>query len=199
MWNFPEEQEHVDFTRTDAAAPSFAALIEQRSSLRLLAALFLLDRSPDASENLLPQAETEELFVPVIAPNIGTLVCKGDHGKLPPLMRSMSSGGVNPHLNPLVNGALTLSTGEAAHDPHAVLRGNKTPAMILFAECDYLLWNGALDYRKTLANAKVYYMGHFIVFEQSELLRRMIVAFLLDQPDVVVPYAGDADPRTLHP
>jgi proline iminopeptidase len=70
--------------------------------------------------------------------------------------------------------------------------------MILFGECDYLPWSGALDYRKTLSNAKTYYVpraGHFIQFEQPELMRRMIVAFLLDQPEPIPPYSSELDPR----
>lgn len=193
IWNFDEQQEHFDFSRTDGEGPAFPPL-------RMLASLLLLDRNADAAQNLLPQPEAEELLVTFLAPTVGSLVCKGDHGQLPPLMRGMSS--VNPHLNPLVLGSMTNSTDEAAHDPHSALRGNKTPAMILFGECDYVPWSSALDYRKTLANAKVYYIpkaGHFIVFEQPDLMRRMIVAFLLDQPEVVARYAGDADPRTVHP
>lgn len=194
IWNFAEQQEHFDFSRTDGA-PAFPSL-----RIRMLATLLLLDRNADAAQNLLPQPEAEELFVTSLAPAVGGLVCKGDRGQLPPLMRGMSS--VNPHLNPLVTESMANSTGEAAHDPHSALRGNKTTAMILFGECDYVPWSSALDYRKTLAKAKVYYIpkaGHFIVFEQSETMRRMIVSFLLDQPEVVAPYAGDADPRTVHP
>jgi hypothetical protein len=58
----------------------------------------------------------------------------------------------------------------------------------------------ALDYRKTMPNAKLYYIpraGHFIQFEQPELMTRVILAFLLDQPDTISLYSGDADPRTL--
>jgi len=87
-------------------------------------------------------------------------------------------------------------------DPHAALRGNRTPAMILFGECDYVPWSVALDYRTTLSDAKTYYVpraGHFIQFEQPELMRRMIVAFLLDQPDPIAPYSGESDPRKANP
>ncbi len=55
-----------------------------------------------------------------------------------------------------------------------------------------------MDYRKTLRNLKIYYIpraGHYIQIEQPDLMRRIMVAFLLDQPDVIPPVEGDEDPR----
>jgi proline iminopeptidase len=161
IWNISQELERADYSRTGGGAPDF-------SSLRLPAALVLLDRNPDAAENLLPQSEAEELFVPLMAPTVPSLVCQGDASKLPPAMRALATSHENPNLNPYALQQLVSST-EAAGDPHAALRGNKTPAMVLFGECDYLPWSGALDYRKTLPNAKTYYVpkaGHYIQFEE---------------------------------
>jgi pimeloyl-ACP methyl ester carboxylesterase len=83
-------------------------------------------------------------------------------------------------------------------DPRAALRGNQTPAILLYGECNYLAWNGAVDYRKTYANLKIFYIpkaGHYIQFEQPELMKKVIRNFLLDQPDAIPPYTNDADPR----
>jgi hypothetical protein len=41
--------------------------------------------------------------------------------------------------------------------------------------------------------------GHFIQFEQPELMRRMVVAFLLDQPEPIAPYTSESDPRNANP
>jgi pimeloyl-ACP methyl ester carboxylesterase len=93
---------------------------------------------------------------------------------------------------------LAVDVSKRDGDPHAALRINHTPAILLCPECNYLSWAGAVDYRKTLPNLKVYYIpraGHFIQFEQPALLDRVIEAFLLDQPDAIPAYAGDADPR----
>ena len=195
IWNAPADLERADYTRTDGGSPGLL-------SPRLLAAVLLLNRNPDAAQNLLSQPEAEELFVPFIASTVRTLVCKGDASKLPSFMKTIATSNVNPRLNPYALLSLDLSTEEPAGDPHAALRGNKTPAMILFGECDYLAWSGKLDYLKTLSNAKLYYVpkaGHYIQFEQPELMRRMVLAFLQDQPDVLLPYSGDADPRTVPP
>jgi len=83
-------------------------------------------------------------------------------------------------------------------DPHRALRTNSTPAILLYPECNYLSWAGAVDYRKTFKNLKVYFVpgaGHYIQFEQPELLRRVILSFLLDQSDVLPAYDRDDDPR----
>ena len=63
-----------------------------------------------------------------------------------------------------------------------------------------MLWKDALDYRKTLPNTRLYYLpgaGHTAQLEKPELKIQIIAAFLLDQPDAIPPYAGDADPRTV--
>lgn len=164
--------------------------------------MLLLDRNPDASQALLPQPEAEELLVPLIAPTGPSFVCKGDDSKLPAVMSRLATSRVNPRVNPYVLQMILLSIDQPDGDSRAALRGNRTPAMILFGECDFLPWSGALDYRRTLLNAKTYYVpraGHFIQFEQPELMRRMIVAFLLDQPEPIPPYSGKLDPRGANP
>lgn len=59
-----------------------------------------------------------------------------------------------------------------------------------------------MDYRKTMPNLKIYYIphaGHYAQIEQPDLIRRIMVAFLLDQPDVMPPVEGDEDPRPKTP
>jgi hypothetical protein len=71
-------------------------------------------------------------------------------------------------------------------------------AILLFGECNYLAWNDSVEYRKTFAKLKIFYIpkaGHYIQFEQPELMNKVLRSFLLDQPDAFAPYTGDADPR----
>ena len=68
--------ESYDFSRTDVGHQGLPGL-------RLLAALLLRDRNPDAAENLVPQLESEILVVPSFRQTLGTVVCKGDFNKLP--------------------------------------------------------------------------------------------------------------------
>jgi proline iminopeptidase len=195
MWNLPDQERRMDFSLTEGHSPGFLPP-------RLVAALLLVNRNPHAAQNLLPQPEAEELYAPFSFSDAGILVCKGDANKLPSIMRSAATLNVNPRCNPYALLALNVSTNKPTADPHTVLRSNKTPAMILRGECDFIAWSDTLDYRRTLRNAKIYHVlkaGHFIQFEQPELMQAMILAFLQDQPDFVAPYLGDDDPRTVHP
>lgn len=190
IWRLESEEEY-DFSRTDVGHQGLPGL-------RLLAALFLRDRNPEAAEKLVPQLESEILVVSSFRQTLGTVVCKGDFNKLPPDLISALDGHENPGVNPYVLQQLVPDTEHAEGDPHPALRENHTPAILLYPECNYLSWNGAVDYRKTLPNLKIYYVpraGHYIQFEQPELLKRVILTFLLDQPGMVSPYASDTDPR----
>lgn len=174
--------------------------------LRLLAALYLSENrdNPKVAEKLLPQREAETLFVPLIAPEASKQVCSGDTRELPPFMISLQSDpNLNPGFNPYVTDRLLTEVSEDPQlDPHPRLGGNRTPAIVLFSECDYLAWTASLDYRRTFENAKIYYIpraGHIISLAQPELMARIIRAFLLDEPNPIPPYGGDADPRTVPP
>jgi len=190
IWQL-ESGESYDFSRTDVGRQGLPGP-------RLLAALFLRDRNPDAAEKLVSQLESEILVVPSFRQTLGTVVCKGDFNKLPSDLIGVLDGHENPGVNPYVLQELIPETEHAEGDPHAALRGNPTPAILLYPECNYLSWSGAIDYRQTLPNLKIYYIskaGHYIQFEQPDLLKRVILAFLLDQPEAISPYTNDADPR----
>jgi proline iminopeptidase len=193
LWDL--EKDDYDDSRTAAGKIGLPAP-------RLLAALLLRDRNPDAAENLLPQREAEMLLVPSFRETLGTVVCGGDFNKLPPDVIEAVDGHENPGVNPYVMQQLIAATEDHKSDPHAALRDNHTPAILLYPECNYLSWKGAIDYRSTFPNLKIYYVpraGHYIQFEQPELLKNVILAFLLNQPDAIPAYGGDMDPRSKHP
>ena len=189
IWNLPETK--MDYSRTDGASFRFP-------SMRLLAALLLRDRNPDAAENLLSQREAEELTVPVFGPTVKSLVCKGDSARLPQFVSNLGAVTENPGFNMYVLQQLIPQTDDPKGDPHGALRADHTPAILLYPECNYLPWSDVVDYRRTLPNLKVYYIpraGHYIQFEQPELMRKIIGAFLLDQPDAIPAYGNEIDPR----
>ncbi|HEY2685874.1 MAG TPA: alpha/beta hydrolase [Steroidobacteraceae bacterium] len=186
IWNLHEDQ--VDVSRTDQTT-------EGAPSLRMLAAYLLLERNPDAAQHLVSQRENEGLLAPLLHAEQGVLVCKGDSNRLPQLT---STAHDNPGFNGYVTQYMFPQTLSAAGDPHEALRKDHTPAILLYPECNYVPWSGAVDYRRTLPNLKIYFIphaGHYIQFEQPDLMRRIMVAFLLDQPDVIPPVEGDEDPR----
>ena len=199
IWNWGKYD--FDFTRT-----AHAPFRPEFPPLRLLAAFYLMENkdNPELAEKLLPQREAQELYVSWVAPQAYLQVCNGDTQKLPPFMISLhSNSSINPGFNPYVTDLLDIEIMEKKErDPHSRLRGNLTPAIVLYSECDFLAWTAPLDYRTTFANAKVYYIpraGHIISLSQPELMARIIRAFLLGEPDPVPPYSGEADPRTLRP
>ena len=184
-----------DFGRTDAHGSPFP-------KLRFLAAMILTQRNPDAAQNLVSQREAEGLAMPSIDAGLPSLVCKGDSRRLPEEITAFQAAHDNPGINPYVQERLGLETASPAGDPHDALRQDHTPAILLFPECNYLGWNGAVDYRQTMPHLKIYYIphaGHYIQFEQADLMRRIMVAFLLGQPEVIAPVQSDKDPRLKPP
>jgi proline iminopeptidase len=180
-----------DYRRSDAREQPFP-------KLRFLAALLLVGRNPDAAQNLVSQREAEGLLIPIVDWQIRGMVCKGDSERLPQDLTDFEAAHDNPGMNPYVPQNLGTEPQSPDRDPHEALRKDQTPAILLYSQCDFIDWSGALDYRKTMPHLKVYYIphaGHYIQFEQPDLMRRIMAAFLLDQPDVIAPYIGDADPR----
>ncbi len=189
IWRYT--QTDYDYRRTDVHEVPFP-------KLRLLAALLLVGRNPDAAQNLVSQREAEGLLIPIVDWQIHGTVCKGDSERFPKDFTDLEAAHDNPGMNPYVPQHLGTEPNSPDGDPHAALRKDHTPAILLYAQCDFIDWSGALDYRRTMPNLKTYYIpraGHYIQFEQPELMRRIMAAFLLDQPDVIPPYIGDADPR----
>lgn len=182
-----------DYKRTDAGTQS-----QGFPPLRLIAGLYLLDRNLEAGERAVPQREAEEMMGPLEAAAGSTVVCKGDSAKLPAMIAAVKDQPDNPGLNPYVLQRLIDLTMVPREDPHTALTGDKTPAIVLEGECNYVPWTVALDYRQTFANLKIFYFphaGHYIQFEQPEMMSKVIRSFLLDQPDAIPPYTSDADPR----
>lgn len=66
-------------------------------------------------------------------------------------------------------------------DPHAALREQDTPALIVKGQCDYLTWSSAIDYRDTLRNARMIYLpgaGHRLYAERPKAFVAAVTAFL---------------------
>ena len=191
IWRWTPTQ--YDYRRTDVHEEPFP-------KLRFLAALLLVERNPDAAQNLVSQREAEGLLIPILDWEIHDTVCKGDSDRFPQDFTDFQAAHDNPGMNPYVMEHLALEPKSPDGDPHGALRKDHTPAILLYAQCDFIDWSGALDYRKTMPNMKTYYIphaGHYIQFEQPDLMRRIMAAFLLDQPDAIPPYTSDADPRSL--
>jgi proline iminopeptidase len=184
IWNWGPNDE---YGRSDFHGSAFPGW-------RLFSALWLAYRNPDAAQNLVSQRELEGLSISVLGDQLSTVVCKGNSNRLPKEIAAMQAA----HENPGINSYVRLNIQLDGEDPHAALRSDHTPAILLYPECNFIPWSGAVDYRRTMPNLKIYYIphaGHYIQFEQPELMRQIMVAFLLDKPDVIAPVETDKDPR----
>jgi len=192
IWNIRDSYPY-EYNRTDAGTQT-----QSFPPLRLIAGLYLLDRNLEAGEQAVPQREAEEMMGPMEASAGSTVICKGDAAKLPAVIAGVKDQPDNPGLNPYVLQRLIDLTMNPQGDPHTALKANKTPAIVLVGECNYVPWRVTLDYRQTFANLRIYSFpkaGHYLQFEQPQLMTKVIRSFLLEQPDVIPPYTGDADPR----
>ena len=181
-----------EYNRTDAGQQTLVF-----PPLRFIAGLYLLDRNLEAGEQAVPQREAEEMMGPLEASAGRTVICKGDAAKLPAVIAAIKDQPDNPGLNPYVLQRLIDLTMEPQGDPRAALKTNKTPAIVLVGDCNYVPWKVALEYRRTFANLKIFSFpkaGHYLQFEQPQLMTKVIRSFLLEQPDVIAPYTGDAEP-----
>jgi pimeloyl-ACP methyl ester carboxylesterase len=194
IWNL-RDYYPFEYNRTEAGKQS-----GDFPPFRFIAGLYLMEQNPDAAEDLLSQREAEEMLGPLEAGQANTVICKGDTAMLPPVIAGVKDQTDNPGLNPYVTQRLIDQTTDPREDPRKALKGNNTPAILLVGECNFVPWSAALDYRQAFANLKVFYFpkaAHYIQFEQPELLSKVIRNFLLDQPDAIAPYTGDADPSPL--
>jgi len=202
VFNSPGALAHYEGASADMSRTDLGPQVTSLPPLRLLAGLLLMEKNPDAAEQLLPQREAQEMTGPFLmeVTRYGkTLVCKGDSAKLPQVIAGIKDQPDNPGFNGYVSDRYLEEASTARADPRAALRGNRTPAILLYGECNYLAWQGSVDYRNTFANLKIFYIpkaGHYIQFEQPELMGKVIRNFLLDQADAIPPYTRDADPRS---
>jgi pimeloyl-ACP methyl ester carboxylesterase len=180
-----------DYRRTDVHEAPFP-------KLRFLAALLLVGRNPDVAQNLVFPRAAEGLLIPILDWELHDTVCEGDSARFPQDFTDLQLAHDNPGMNPYVLQNLASVPQSSDGDAHEASRKDHTPAILLYSQCDFIDWSGASDYRQTMPNLKTYYIthaGHYIQFEQPDLMRRIMATFLLDQPDVIPPYIGDADPR----
>jgi proline iminopeptidase len=83
-------------------------------------------------------------------------------------------------------------------DPRPVLRNVQTPALVISAECDFLDWPLAREYRDTLPNSRLVHVpdaGHLVQVDQPALLLDTVRAFLLDRDLPLPAYTGSERPN----
>ena len=108
-------QTDYDYRRTDVRGAPFP-------KVRLLAALLLVGRNPDAAQNLVSQREAEGLLIPIVDWQIHGTVCKGDSERFPQDFTDLEAAHDNPGMNPYVPQHLGSEPNSPDRDPHAALQ-----------------------------------------------------------------------------
>jgi len=183
MWNLAEM--HIYYERT-AYSRTHAA---DEWNLRVEEALRLFELNPTAAEHFVSQSELSTWWQGKPDPSIE--VCPGRETSLP---THVPNGGSNLY----VNWAMRRDMLGTENDPHPHLRSNRTPAIILYGDCDFVDWSIPLDYRMTLPSARVFYFayaGHTIEYTNSVEMVATIRSFLLDQKSELPAWDGPQDPR----
>jgi pimeloyl-ACP methyl ester carboxylesterase len=157
--------------------------------LRVLVTILLAPRNPLLARQIVSERDLESYFDTLPAATlIGQNYCRGDEDKVP----DVEIRGANQYVN-----RLTFASQESYPDPRPALRQNRTPALILRGECEFLPWEVAYEYRETLPNATLLSVpdaGHALYGAQPDLIAAAMRAFLLDRPLPLPPYTANTLP-----
>jgi proline iminopeptidase len=158
--------------------------------LRIITVLNLFDRNPNAAERLVSQQEVNGWFDTAMEGSVAELFCKEDAAQVP---RNISLSGTNLYANI----GIQASANDPAGDPRPRLTTNQTPVLILYAECEYVPWEVALEYRTTFPQATLIYIdnaGHMINLSQPAVTYQVMRAFLLEESLPLPPYTESTPP-----
>lgn len=157
----------------------------------LLAQVLLRTVGPETAHNLLPDAAMDGTFQAIVGRLDLSSGCLGATDRAP-----ARPGGGPPGFGFWVNAVTSWDTGRVA-DPRPMLAAVDAPVLVLRAECDYIAWEVAREYRDLLPDATMLYVegaGHAIASDRPELYHEAIRAFLTGEPLPLPPYTGDARP-----
>ncbi|MEU7001694.1 alpha/beta hydrolase [Nonomuraea sp. NPDC046570] len=154
-------------------------------SPRMITMSLLLGVNPNAAHALMSDREADERFHELALVGRDTGSCPGMPAR-------------EPHHNRqgfYVN-QITAADFRQVPDPRPELRRIRVPALIMRGSCDFVPWEGAYEYRRTLPNSTLVPIagaGHAIAGDQPDAYTRLLRAFLTDQP-LPLPAHTSADP-----
>jgi proline iminopeptidase len=91
----------------------------------------------------------------------------------------------------------TLASASKAADPRPALRHNRTPVLVLRAQCDYLRWEVTREYRDTFPQATMLTIdaaGHTVLADKPAETGTAAVAFLTGKALPAKPYKAAETP-----
>ena len=170
----------ADERRTPRQRQIEAALI----SPRVITAFLLGGRNPEAARQLMPDREADGLNS-ALFPASPSPVCD-------PAAEVPTPPGTGFWTNVATNNSLR------SWDPRPALRTNRTPALVIRPECDYISWETTRSYREAMPQATLVYLrdaGHVVQLDKPAELLDIVRAFLLDRPLPLPAYTGQEPPR----
>lgn len=171
LWNL--DRFPLRFDRTANAA--FPDVINP--PIRFFFALVLLRINPNAAQNLLPQAEIANYMqsLPPVLLNAQNY-CLDDVERIP----TEGTIGTNPYVNQLVQ-----ADKARLPDPRQQLKTVTSPILVLHGDCDFIPLEARQEYTETFPHATLVILpqtGHAIIGTQPILAKKIMQAFLFDQP-----------------
>ncbi|WP_162185698.1 alpha/beta hydrolase [Lentzea aerocolonigenes] len=91
----------------------------------------------------------------------------------------------------------TLASASKATDPRSALRHNRTPVLVLRAQCDYLRWEVTREYRDTFAQSTMLTIddaGHTVLADKPGETGTAVAAFLTGEALPTKPYTAAEEP-----
>ena len=155
---------------------------------RILFAYLLLEVNPDAAYNFLSENEADTLVTQFVSLLLGGMACDPEQF---------------PEDHAILFGFWATMIPDELPEPEdkAVknrLRSLILPALILKAECDYLKWEVAYEYKTLLGNSTLLYLegaGHMPFLEKPGLVLDSVRSFLLGEPLPLPAYTDESPPR----
>lgn len=185
-------------TAGPSISPEDRARLErlEQPTRRIAVGRHLAAKSSRAAFHLVPDWEVDQWFARTTAERLrlGEIRASCDAG----VNRSMAATwlGGRPGVGFFSN-TQTVVDLMRLPDPRSKLREDRTPALVLRSECDFIPWRAARDYRETFPNARLAPIGragHFIWVDQPAIYGRIIAAFLSDATLPIPDYAADRAP-----
>jgi len=173
----------------DRASPeTLQKFDELLKTARIIFAYLLLEVNPDAAHNFLSETEADTMITKLFSPLLGGMAC--DPEQFPEDNNILFGFWAT-----IIPEELPETENEAVKDK---LRSLTLPVLILKAECDYLKWEVAYQYKSLLKNSTLLFLegaGHMPFLEKPGLVLDSIRSFLLDEPLPLPAYTDESPPR----
>ena len=171
-----------------ASSETLQKFDELLKTARIIFAYLLLEVNPDAAHNFLSETEADTMITKLFSPLLGGMAC--DPEQFPEDHNILFGFWAT-----IIPEELPEPEDEAVKDKLGSL---SLPVLILKAECDYLKWEVAYEYKSLLKNSTLLFLegaGHMPFLEKPGLVLDSIKSFLFNEPLPLPAYTDESPPR----